>query len=79
MREAVSAPVDSEPIVPRAPVQPFEAVQALAPVVDQASVAEAPKAIVPGVAVSVTAGGAGRTVTVTDCVAEPPGPEHASA
>jgi hypothetical protein len=42
MRVAVSAPVGSEPLVPRAPVQPFEAVQALAPVVDQSSVVEVP-------------------------------------
>lgn len=76
---AVSAPVGSEPLVPRGPVQPFDAVQALAPVADHASVAEAPYAIVAGVAVSVTLGGAGRTVTVTDWVAAPPGPEHASA
>ncbi len=79
MRVAVSAPVGSKPLGPRAPVQPFEAVQSLALVLDQSSRAEAPYAIVAGVAVSVTLGGAGRTVTVTDCVAVPPGPEQESA
>jgi hypothetical protein len=39
---AVSAPVDSKPLWLRAPDQPFEAVQALALVLDQSSRAEAP-------------------------------------
>jgi len=42
VRVAVSAPVGSKPLGPRAPVQPFEAVQALALVLDQSSRAEAP-------------------------------------
>jgi hypothetical protein len=66
-----------------APSQPPVAVQLDALVVDQLSVVLPPLAIVVGVAVSEMDGGdgsvGGRTVTLTDCVAEPPAPVQVSA
>ena len=71
---ALKAPVDREPEVERAPLQPPEAVQPVALVDDQFSVAAAPLATLVGVAVSVTVGAAGVTVTVADALALPPAP-----
>jgi hypothetical protein len=51
-----------------------EALQAAAFWADQLSVAAAPELTLLGAALSVTAGGSAETVTVADCVAEPPGP-----
>jgi hypothetical protein len=45
---------------------------------DQASVEEVPVVTVLGTALSVTTGGNAATVTVADCVAEPPVPVHVS-
>jgi hypothetical protein len=77
VRVAVSAPVGSDPLVPRAPVQPFDAVQAVALVLDQARVALPPLATVEGAADRLTVGGPA-TVTVSDLVVVPPGPVQAS-
>lgn len=70
----------SVPLTFFAPVQPPLAVQLLALVDDQVSVVELPVATVVGVAVRVTEGAAGWvTVTLTDCVADPPAPVQVSA
>jgi hypothetical protein len=62
------------------PLQPPLAVQLVAFVEDQLSVVDPPLVTVVGVAVSVTAGAAGCvTVTLTDCVADPPAPVQVSA
>ena len=53
---ALKAPVELEPEVERAPLQPPEAVQPVALLDDQFSVAAAPLATLLGVAVSVTVG-----------------------
>jgi hypothetical protein len=64
-----------EPLVARAPVQPPEALQAVAFLVDQLSVALPPEVIVTGVAVNVTVGiPDGWTVSTADDEAEPPPP-----
>jgi hypothetical protein len=47
--------------------------------VDQASVAAVPEVTVLGTALSVTTGGNAETVTVADCIAEPPVPVHVNA
>ena len=61
-----------------APVQPPDAVQAVALVADQVSVDVPPWATVVGLALKDTTGGAAETVTVTDCAAEPPAPVQVS-
>jgi hypothetical protein len=61
------------------PLQPPDAVQAVALLLDQVSVDEAPDFTLLGVAVSVTTGALLETVTVADCVAEPPGPVQVSS
>ena len=68
--------MELEPEVERAPLQPPEAVQPVALVDDQFSVAAAPLATLVGVAVSVTvgAGGVDVTVTVAEALALPPAP-----
>ena len=71
---ALKAPVELEPEVERAPLQPPEAVQPVALVDDQFSVAEPPLATLVGVAVSVTVGAAGVTATVAEALALPPAP-----
>lgn len=82
---AVEASPDraSEPDRALLPVQPPEAVQLAALVAVQLSVVPPPLATVEGVALSDTegSGGAagGTTVTLTDCVAVPPAPEHVRA
>ena len=70
-----------EPEVERAPLQPPEAVQPVALVDDQLSVAAAPLATLLGVAVRVTVGtdAADLTVTVADALALPPAPLQLSA
>ena len=55
-----------------------EAVQEEELVADQLNVELAPLATVLGLALKVTAGAAAPTVTVTDCVAEPPAPVQVS-
>lgn len=71
---------NSEPFVALVPVQPPEAVQALAFVLVQFSVEESPLVIVVGAALNDTVGGVGpdATVTVTDCAAVPPAPVQVS-
>jgi hypothetical protein len=73
----------SDPESALLPVQPPEAVQLVALVTVQLSVVPPPLATVVGVALSITdgSGGAagGTTVTLTDCVAVPPAPEHVRA
>jgi hypothetical protein len=76
---ALTAPVAFAPLVARAPVQPPEAVQAVALVDDQVSVELPPRATLAGPALRETLGGAAETVTVTDCDAEPPAPLQVSA
>lgn len=64
-----------EPFTGLAPLHAPDAVQAVALVEDQLSVDEPPLTTVVGDALNVTDGSGGAvTVTVTDCVAEPPAP-----
>ena len=81
MAVAVRFDRSSEPLTDFEPVQPPEAVQAVAFVVVQLSVDELPLVTVVGVALSDTVGGVGpaATVTVTDCAAVPPAPVQVSA
>jgi hypothetical protein len=74
----VNGPVDCEPLVVLAPDHPPEAVQPVASVDDQLSVALAPLATVCGVAVIVTVGVGALAVTVADCEALPPTPVQLS-
>ncbi len=73
----VSAPVDWEPLVPRLPVQPPDAVQELAFVELQVSVAADPEATLVGLALKETVG-TGTTVTVILLVPVPPAPAQLS-
>jgi hypothetical protein len=73
---AVSAEVLCEPLVGSLPLQPPDALQAVALVDDQDNVDAAPLPTVLGVAVNVTAGAGVVTVTVADCAALPPAPLH---
>jgi len=74
---AVSAPEDCEPLVALTlPGQVPEPEHVVAFVADQLSVVEAPEATVLGLAVSVIEGAKAETVTMADCVAEPPAPVH---
>jgi hypothetical protein len=75
---ASSAPVRSDPFAGSLPLQPPDALQAVAWVDDQFSVAVPPVATVLGVAVNVTVGAAAVTVTVADCAAVPPLPVQVS-
>jgi len=75
---ALKATVVYEPLVGSVPVQPPEAVQAVALVEDQVSVDVAPLLTVLGFAFMVTAGLGVLTVTVADWAALPPGPAHVS-
>ena len=61
------------------PDQAPEAEQDVAFCADQASVAAEPKVTVLGTALSVTSGGDAETVTVADCIADPPVPVHVNA
>ena len=71
---AVTAPVLREPLVDSLPLQPPEAVQEVAWVVDHVRVALAPFATVLGLALKAMVGAGGVTDTVTDCLALPPVP-----
>jgi hypothetical protein len=73
---AVRAAVVCEPAVASAPLQPPEAVQAVAFVEDQVSADVAPLLTVAGFAVRVTAGAGVVTDTVADCAALTPLPLH---
>lgn len=75
-----SAAVTCVPEVALAPLQPFDAVQDVALVVDHVSVDVPPCATWAGFAESVTAGGGGTVLTTTlaDWVVEPPAPVHAN-
>jgi hypothetical protein len=70
--------VDCEPLGPFAPDQAPEALQEAA-LLDQVSVEAPPGLTVLGLAPSVTSGAKPGTVTVADCVAEPPLPVQVSA
>ena len=70
----VRLPVEAEPLVACAPLQPPEAVQEIASVEDQVSIALPPLVTVLGFAVSVNVGTVWITDTVTDCEALPPEP-----
>jgi hypothetical protein len=72
--EAVSAGVVCEPAVASEPLQPPEAVQAVALVDDHVNADVAPLWTVAGFAVRVTEGAAVVTDTVADCTALPPLP-----
>jgi hypothetical protein len=63
---ADTAPVDCVPLSPFEPLQPPDAVQAVALLLDQASVEAAPDFTLLGLALSVTIGALLATVTVAD-------------
>jgi hypothetical protein len=75
---AVRAGVVCEPAVAFAPLQPPDAVQAVALVDDQVSAEAAPLFTVAGFAVKVTAGAGLVTDTVADCATLPPLPLQVS-
>jgi hypothetical protein len=70
----VTAPEDCEPLSGLLPDQAPEAAQAVALADDHVSVEALPELTVLGAALSVTDGANAETVTVADCVAEPPAP-----
>jgi hypothetical protein len=74
----LSTPVDCEPLVASLPDQPPEAVQEVALVDDQVSVALLPLVTVLGAALKVTVGAGEVTETVAAWAAEPPGPVQVS-
>ncbi len=74
----VSAAVDHVPLSATAPLQPPEAVQAVALVELQVKLELAPLVTVVGEADSVSAGAGLVTTTAADCEAEPPTPVHVS-
>jgi hypothetical protein len=70
---AVRAPVDWEPLIALLPVQPPEAVQAVALLDTQLKVVLPPLVMVLGLALMLTVAlGVLLTVTVADCAALPP-------
>ena len=71
--------MDCEPLTPLEPLHPPDAVQAVALLLDQVSVEVAPAFTVLGAALNVTIGALLETVTVADCVADPPGPVQVSS
>ena len=71
---AVSGPVDTLPLTASVPDQPPDAVQEVALVVVQVSMAALPLAMVLGLAVSATVGTGCVTDTVAACEALPPAP-----
>ena len=76
---ALSAPVLALPLVGSFPDQPADAVQLLALLDDQLSIADVPLLTVVGLALRLTVGlGGAETLTVTDRLALPPGPLQAS-
>jgi hypothetical protein len=66
--------VDCEPLSPLEPLQPPDAVQAVALPLDHVSVEAPPALTLLGVALKVTFGALLETVMVTDCEADPPDP-----
>ena len=74
---ALSVPVLALPLVSSLPDQPPLAVQLLALLEDQLSIADPPLMTVVGFALRLTVGGA-ETLTVTDWLALPPGPVQVS-
>lgn len=70
---AVSAPLTAVPLTARAPDHPPLAVQAVVLVDDHVNVTVLPERTVEGDALKVTVG-SGKTLTVADCVADPPAP-----
>jgi hypothetical protein len=72
------APVDHVPLVAIAPLQPPEAVHAVASCELQLKVDMPPGATVVGEAVSVTVGEGEVTPTSADCEADPPAPVQVS-
>jgi hypothetical protein len=56
------------------PLQPPDAVQVVALLLDHVSVAAAPAFTLLGAALKLTTGALPATVTVADCVADPPAP-----
>ena len=66
--------MDCEPLSALEPLQAPDAVQELALLLDQVSVEALPAFTVVGAALSVTVGALLETVTVADCVADPPAP-----
>jgi hypothetical protein len=75
----VSAPEDCEPLSALVPGQVLEPEHEVAFFADQVSVVEAPELTVLGLAVSMTEGAKAETVTMADCVAEPPVPVQVSS
>ena len=75
----MSAPDDCEPLSALVPGQVLEPEHEVAFFADQVSVVEAPELTVLGSAVSVTEGAKAETVTMADCVAEPPVPVQVSS
>jgi hypothetical protein len=75
---ALSAPVLALPFVDSLPDQPPDAVQLLALLEDQLSIADPPLLTVVGLALRLTEGAGVETLTVTACVALPPGPLQVS-
>jgi hypothetical protein len=71
--------VDCEPLSPFEPLQPPDAVQEVALLLDHVSAEAAPAFTVLGAALSVTIGALLETVTVADCVADPPAPVQVSS
>jgi hypothetical protein len=76
---ADTAPVDCEPLSPLEPLQPPDALQEVALLLDQVSEEEAPEFTVLGLALRVTIGATLETVTVADCIADPPAPVQVSS
>jgi hypothetical protein len=76
---AVKAPEDCEPLSALVPDQSPDAVQVVAFCADHVRFEAAPARTVLGDALRVTDGGKAETVTVADCVAEPPSPVQASS
>ena len=79
MELELTGPLDCDPLRPLAPDQAPEAVQAVAFVADQLSMAELPALTLLGLACSVTWGACEVTVTVADCEAVPPWPVQVSS
>ncbi len=75
----MTGPVDREPFTFLLPDQAPEAEQAVALTLLQVRVEGLPELTVLGLAWSVSCGAKPATVTVADCVAEPPGPEQVSS
>jgi len=75
----VSPPVDCDPLNDFLPDQPPDVEHDVAFWLDQDKVVAVPISTVLGLALRVTTGANGETVTVADCLAEPPGPVQVSS